>query len=289
MSLGHAEWIGDHSLGHRLWESGGHLRGRRDRRHHRPARAPAAGARAGLLAIVAALVLLCAARRARRAPRRAACCWRSPPPPSPSRWRSALLAPGKDYVLARNLMPALVPLLVAVGDRRHPAPRPPRRRAARRGCWSPTRSASRLGQPLARAAAARLGRGRGEPRRTGGAAGDGHLDPRRGLAALLPLDRLLPGLAVGRLRWCVHEVDFISDGPAPPPSRAACSARGFRQVGYDRSAGSTCGATRCPGPGWRQLRLRTVRDAQLELPHQRGPPRRHRAPADATRDRSELS
>ena len=39
MSLRPRRWIGNFSLGHRLWEIGGDLRRRRDRRHHRPARA----------------------------------------------------------------------------------------------------------------------------------------------------------------------------------------------------------------------------------------------------------
>jgi hypothetical protein len=36
----HAEWIGNFSLGHRLWETACDLRGRRDRRHHRQPERP---------------------------------------------------------------------------------------------------------------------------------------------------------------------------------------------------------------------------------------------------------
>ena len=45
-SLGHAEWIGNFTLGHRLGGNGGDLRHRGDRRHHRPARAALARLRA---------------------------------------------------------------------------------------------------------------------------------------------------------------------------------------------------------------------------------------------------
>ena len=122
---------------------GGDLRHRRDRRHHRPARAP--GCRRW-----------CRSRSCSRA-------WScSPPAPTGEERRAAgvplaiaaaavgipvllaLASPGKDYVLARNLMPALVPLLVAVaigvtlrGARRAgPSSAPP---------CSPTRSASASG------------------------------------------------------------------------------------------------------------------------------------------------
>ena len=85
MSLGHAEWIGDRSLGHRIWETGVDLRRRRDRRHRRPARDRAAGARAPALRRSRRWPAL--ALRGERGERRAAGdAWRSPRPRSGSRW-----------------------------------------------------------------------------------------------------------------------------------------------------------------------------------------------------------
>ena len=160
MSQGHADWIGDHSLGHRLWEIGGHLRGRRDRRRDRPAGAPHAGDRA-----------------AGGDRRRARCCWPSAAERGERRaggadagdrrlhgrrcrWRSPWSGPQADFVLARNLIPALVPLLVAVaiGVTARAAPAAPGSPSPR--CCSPTRSGSPSSPALAVAAAARLGRGR---------------------------------------------------------------------------------------------------------------------------------
>ena len=198
MSLGHAEWIGDRSLGHRLWEAGvtfvvgetGDIIARPET--VLPALVP-------LLAVLAALALL--AVRGDRGERRAgglmlalAAVTVAVP------LALALVVPGKDYVLARNLLPALVPLLVAV------AIGVTLRRARRAGAvlgavlvayslgfcvWVSLSPA--LQRPDWDAVAARLG----EP---DGAAGDRHLDAGRGLAALLPLDRLLPGPARRRLR-----------------------------------------------------------------------------------------
>lgn len=111
-SLGHAEWIGEFSLGHRLWETAatfvtgetGDIIGQPER--------PAL-AFAPLALCLAAFVLL--AWRGDRDERRAAALPLS----------AALAALGipvalaiasasKDYVLARNLIPALAPLLVLV-------------------------------------------------------------------------------------------------------------------------------------------------------------------------------
>jgi len=181
MSLGHAEWIGDRSLGHRLWEVGvtfvvgetGDIVSRPET--VLPAIVP-------LLAALAALALL--GLRGDRDERRAgglvlvvAAATVAVP------LALAVLAPGKDYVIARNLIPALVPLLVAV------AIGLTLRRARRRGDQH---------QPAGRAPA-RLGGGRGAPRRAGKAARDGALDAGRRLPALVPLDRLFSGPALRRL------------------------------------------------------------------------------------------
>ena len=73
----------------------------------------------------------------------------------PARARPA--RPGKDYVLARNLLPALVPLLVAVAIGVTLRRRPPRRRRSSAPRWSPTRSASASGPASRRPCSAPTG------------------------------------------------------------------------------------------------------------------------------------
>ena len=178
----------------------------------------------------------------------------------------ALLDSSKDYVLARNLLPALVPLLVAV------AIGLTLRRARRAGAvlavvliayslgfsvWASVAPA--LQRPDWDAVAGAIG----EPQ---SAAGDGHLDDRPGVAALLPLDRLLPGPASDEgFDWWVREVDFISEGPAPPPPRRAARPRLPPGSATSRSAASTSAATRCRARACAPLRLRAIRDAELNF------------------------
>ena len=138
-----------------------------------------------------------AASAASAAPRRR--CSRSPPSRSRAPLAIAVLHPAADFVLARNLIPALVPLLVAV------AIATTLRRARRAGIavaavllayslgftvlgrHSPSLQrvdwesvADRLGEPQAPRAMVTWTLG-------------------AGLAALLPLDRLVPGQGVGRI------------------------------------------------------------------------------------------
>ena len=276
---GHAEWIGNFSLGHRLWETGGDLRHRRDRRHHRPPERP-----------LLALVPLAAGRRPRslllalrgergRAPRRRRSRSRSPAATVGVPLVLALLAAGKDFVLARNLMPALVPLLVAVAIGAHPAGR-----ARRLGiAIAAVLVAYSLGFCVWASFSPALQRpdwdavGQ-QPRRTDGAAGDGHLDPGRGLAALLPLDRLVPGRPRPKATtgWS-HEIDFVSDGRRRRRPRGLLGP-GFREVGYAKtSAGSTSAATARRGPAWRRCGCGESARRPARTSAQRRPPRRHRA------------
>jgi len=60
----------------------------------------------------------------------------------------------------------------------------------------------------------------------------------------------------------VHEVDFVSNGPAPPVPARLIGPR-FRQVGYERVGGLRLRRYALPGPDVARLRLRGVRDAQL--------------------------
>ena len=261
MSLGHAEWIGERSLGHRLWETGvtfavgetGDVIARPER--VLPAVVP-------LLAMLAALILI--ATRGERGERRAAGRMLAIAAVTASvPVALALLAPGRDYVLARNLLPALVPLLAAV------AVGVTLRRAHRAGValvailvayslgFSILASASpSLQRPDWGAVAAELG----EP-----------AAPRAMVAWTLGEASLRYYLSTGSFQvqpsdgfaWYVHEIDFVSDGPAPPvPARLL--GPGFRQVGYE-AAGGRLWIRRyaLPGPDLARLRLRSVRDADL--------------------------
>ena len=64
--------------------------------------------------------------------------------------------------------------------------------------------------------------------------------------------------------WWVGEVDFISDGPAPPPP-ARLLGPGFREVGYEQVGRLYVRRYALPGPDLAPLRLRTIRDAELNF------------------------
>jgi hypothetical protein len=174
----------------------------------------------------------------------------------------ALLVPGKDYVLARNLMPALVPLLVAV------AIGASLRRARRTGVvlvavlivyslgfsvWASFSPA--LQRPDWEAVAARMGEAE---------------TPRATVTWTLGLASLRYYLSTGSIQvaptdgysWSVHEVDFVSDGPAPPVPPHLLGPR-FRQVGYERVGRLHIRRYALPGPDLAHLRLRMLRRAQL--------------------------
>jgi hypothetical protein len=261
MSMGHAEWIGAYGLGHRLWGSGiTLLLGETGDVIARPAHPPLALLPAGLAVAAAAAIAL----RGEPGERRAA--W-----PLLVIAAATVTAPvalglidsGKDYVLARNLMPAVVPLLVvlAIGFTL--------RRARRLGvllgslffacslafCVWASASPS-LQRPNWDAVAASLGEPSGPRAMVTWTLGEASLRYylSTGAFQVLPSDGY---------RWLVGEVDFVSDGPAPPPPPHLLGPR-FRQVGYER-ADSRLYVRRyaVPGPGLALLRLAAVRDAQL--------------------------
>jgi hypothetical protein len=62
----------------------------------------------------------------------------------------------------------------------------------------------------------------------------------------------------------VHEVDFVSDGPASPVP-ASLLGRGFRQVGYEGVGRLYIRRYALPGPDLSHLRLGRVRDAELNF------------------------
>ena len=200
-----------------------------------------------------------------------------------------LLDPSKDYVLARNLMPALVPLLVAVAVGFT-------LRRARRGGTVLGAAAGRL---LARLLVwASLSPALQRPDWDAVAAALGEpTAPRAMVTWTLGQASLRYYLSTGSFQvhpsegfaWCVDEIDFISDGPAPPPPAPPARPGLPRRSATSASAASTSVATRCRAQSLAPLRLRDVRDADLELPHQRRPSRRHRPGDDAVPMRCELS
>jgi mannosyltransferase len=262
MSLGHAEWIGDRSLGHRVWEAGvtfvvgetGDVVSRPET--VLPAVLP-------LLAVLAGLLLL--ALRADRDERRAGGLMLALAAVTVvGPLALALVAPGKDYVLARNLLPALVPLLVAV------AIGVTARRARRAGMVvASVLVAYSLGfcvwvslspawqRPDWDSVAARLG----EP-----------TAPRAIVLWTLGAASLRYYLSTGSFQaqpsegfaWSVHEVDFVSDGPAPPVP-AALLGRRFRQVGYEGVGRLYVRRYALPGSDLAHLRLRRICDADLNF------------------------
>ncbi len=262
MSLRHAEWIGGRSLGHRLWEAGvtfvvgetGDIIARPET--VLPAVVP-------LLAGLAALLLL--ALRGDRAERRAggrmlalvAATIAAP-------LALALVAPAKDFVIARNLLPALVPLLVAVAVGA----------TASRGRRGGTALASvlilysfgfcvwatfspALQRPNWEAVAAELG----EPEA-----------PRAMVTWTLGAASLRYYLSTGSFQvqpadgysWYVHEIDFVSDGPAPPVPPRLLGPR-FRQRGYARVGRLYLRRYALPGGDLAHLRLRKLHDARLNF------------------------
>ena len=277
-----------HSLGHRLWETGVTFAvGETGDIIAQPG-APAAGARAACSSLAGPGC--CSSRRGERerAPRGAAI------PLALAAVDRRRAAGARRCSPRQGLRPRPQPAAgagAAAGrgrDRRHPARRPPRRRRRRRGCWSPTRWASALGQRLAGAAAARLGRGRRRSSASRGAAGDGHLDPGRGLAALLPLDRLLPGPALRRLRLVRRTKSTSSPTARRRRRRAGCSARASARSATSGSAASTCGATRSRARPGAAAAARGAR-RRARLPHATASSSTASARADAAAIDCELS
>ncbi|HEX5713257.1 MAG TPA: glycosyltransferase family 39 protein [Solirubrobacterales bacterium] len=259
-SLAHAEWIGNFSLGHRLWETAAtFVTGETTdiiARHPHPEHSflPLALA-------LAALALI--AIRGTRAERRAAALPLSLAAAAIGIPLALALIPGaKDFVLARNVIPALVPLLVAVAIG---VTLPAARRLGTAigavflvyslgfSVWASVDPA--LQRPDWRAVAARVG----EPEA-----------PRASVSWVLGSASLRYYLSTGAFQafpvegydWLVHEIDFISDGVVPPPPRRLLGP-GFRETSRERVGRLFIRHYELPGPGLAPLRLREVREAQL--------------------------
>jgi uncharacterized membrane protein len=260
MSRGHAEWIDSLSLGHRLWETAAtFLTGETSDIIGRPEHP--AYAFVPLALVLASLLLLAA--RAGRAERRSAAV--------PLAVAAATVAApvllalaGKDYVLARNVLPALVPLLIAVAIA---VTLPAARRLGRilgaallvysLGFCIWASVSPDLQRPDWSAVAARLG----EP-----------LSPRATVTWTVgeaPLRYYLSSGAI-QLRptepyhWLVHELNFVSDGPVPPPPRYMLGPD-FHQSADEDTGRLVIRRYRVPGPGLAPLRLRSLPQARLNF------------------------
>jgi hypothetical protein len=262
MSYGHAEWIGKFSLGHRVAEVGitfmvgetGDIIGRTE--GWQPALVP-------LVLVAAAFVLLLV--RGSRPERRAAFI-----PASIAAATIgiplllAILSAGKDFVLARNLLPALVPLLIAV------AVALSAERVRRLGiaiaaglvvyslAFSIHASTSpELQRPDWRAVADHLG----EP--------DG---PRATVTWVLGEAPLRFYLSTGAIQlkasegydWLVREIAFVSMGKTPPPPRRLLGP-GFSETGAEDVGPLFIRRYRVAGPGLVPLRLRALRHARTDF------------------------
>jgi mannosyltransferase len=262
MSIGHADWIGSQVLVHRIWEAAVTFAiGETGDIVARPAHPLLAVVP---LALIAAALALLFARGDGRERRAAGVALAIAGATVAIPVLLALASPSKDYVLARNLLPAMAPLLVAVGIA--VTVRGARRSGAAIGAalvayslgfcvWASFSPA--LQRPAWDAVAAKLG----EPSA-----------PRAIVTWTLGEASLRYYLSTGSFQasasegfdWLVHEVDFVSDGPAPPvPARLL--GPGFRQAGYGRAGRLYVRRYVAPGPGLAHLRLRSVRDASLNF------------------------
>jgi 4-amino-4-deoxy-L-arabinose transferase-like glycosyltransferase len=261
MSYGHAEWISNSGLGHRLWETAAtFLTGETADIIGRPQRPGLAVAPLALCLAAFALLALRGGREERRA---------AALPLAVGAGALAIpvalaLFSDTDFVLARNLIPALVPLLVAVAIA---VTLPGARRSGRVvgialfayslgfslwASWSPD-----LHRPDWRAVAERLG----EPGK-----------PRATVTWTLGRTPLQYYLANGsfqvapadRYRWLVHEVNIVSAGSAPRPPRRLLGPH-FEEAARERAGPLLIRRYRMPGPGLAPLRLRALRDSSLNF------------------------
>lgn len=261
MSVGHADWIGNFNLGHRLWETAAtFMTGETGDIIGRPERPWLAFV--PLVLGLAALGML-ALRRLRDQ--------------RPAAGRALLVggaaiaipvaiaaaSEGKDYVLARNLIPALVPLLAAVAIA---VSAPAARRlgaviggalvAYSLGFCVLAGADEQFQRPDWDRIAAQIGAPTG---------------PRATVTWTLgeaPLRYYLSSGAIQihaseRYKWLVHEIDFVSDGKMPPPPRRLIGSH-FREGAHEDAGRLFIRRYRVPGPGLAPLPLRRLRDADLD-------------------------
>ena len=261
-SLAHAEWISNFSLGHRLWETAAtFVTGETTDIIARPERPGLAFLPLALA--VGALALL--AFRGEREERRAAAI------PLSAALAAvgiplllALASPSKDYLLARNVLPALLPLLVviAIGVTLP---------AARR--LGGVIGASLLVYSLGFCLLASFSPGFQRPDWEVVATKLGEPEaPRATVTWTLAEASLRYYLSTGAIQvtpadgydWLVHEVDFVSDGKVPPPPPRLLGP-GFRETGREDAGRLYVRRFRMPGPGLAPLPLRRLRTAELNF------------------------
>jgi hypothetical protein len=262
MSIGHAEWIGGLSLGHRLWEAAGAFVTGETGDIIGEAERP--GLSIFPLAICAAAFALLLWRGGRDEHRAAAlplavgaCAIGIPV-------AVALISTSKDYVLARNLMPALVPLLIVVAiavtlpsARRLGAVLGAALLVYSLGFCIAASTVPSLQRPSWDTVAAKLG----EP--TG---------PRALVTWTLGEASLRHYLSSGSFQvrasegnpWFIHEVDFISDGKAPPPGPHVLGPR-FRERGAYSAGRLFVRRYSLPGPSLAKVQLRKLREPDLKF------------------------
>jgi len=259
MSYNHAEWIGRFSLGHRVWESAGtFFTGETGDIIGGPERPSLAYLPLALAVVSFAALALRGDREEKRAaavPLAVAAVTIGVP------LLLAIASAGKDYFLARNLLPALVPMLlvVAIGSTLGRARRLGAVLAAGLLAYSLAFCVwvsfdEELQRPDWRGVAEHLG----EPQA-----------PRATVLWTLGEASLRYYLSSGAIQvkpsetydWLVREVDFVSDGQTPPPRRLL--APGFREVAHEELGRLFLRRYRLDAPGLAPLSLATVRKAAL--------------------------
>ena len=260
MSYRHAEWIGKFSLGHRVWETGAtFLVGETGDIIGGPERP---GLAYVPLALVAAGFVLLALRGSRREKRAAAVPLAVAAVTIGVPLLLAIASTSKDYFLARNLLPALVPFLLvaAIGL--------PVKRARRLGAALGALLVAyclvfavyvnfdeELQRPDWQAVADRLGEPKAPRATVLWALGEAPLRYYLSTGAI----QLKPSEGYG---WLVHEIDFVSDGTAPPPPLRLLGP-GFREAASEDVGRLFIRRYRLARPGLAPLQLRHVREARL--------------------------
>jgi mannosyltransferase len=262
MSFGHADWISTFSLGHRLWETAatfvsgetGDIIGQPERPDL--ALVPLALSLAGF-----ALLVVRGGRKERRSallPAAVGAATIATPV------LMAVLSPSRDFVIARNLLPALVPLLGVLGlaltmpaARRLGAAIAAALLAYSLGFCIWASLAPDLQRPDWRAVADRLG----EPHA-----------PRATVTWTLGEAPLRYYLSTGAIQvraveeygWLVHEIALVSQGEVPPPPRHMLGP-GFRETGGEDVGPLFIRHFSLAGPGLAPLRLRRLHHADLDF------------------------
>ncbi len=176
----------------------------------------------------------------------------------------AVLSPSKDFVLARNLLPALLPLLIAVaigmtlpGARRLGAAIGAALLVYSLGFCVWASFSPDLQRPDWDTVAAEIG----EP-----------TAPRATVTWVLGEAPLRYYLSSGAIQvgpadgydWLVHEIDLVSDGEVPPPP-VGLLGPGFRETSREDAGRLYVRHYELPGPGLAPLRLRQLREADLNF------------------------